>query len=46
MLTRVRVDHPKAWTTDSVRAKADIADTLRHAERAWLNQILHAVKAR
>ena len=45
MLPKTRIDHPNAWTTDSVRSKADITYKLSDAERSALDTALNAVKA-
>ena len=46
MLTNTKIDHPNAWTTDSVCSKSDIAYPLSEMELADLDQALRTVKAR
>ena len=46
MLPAARTGHPNAWTTDSVRSKADIAYTLSDAELSALDAALNAAKAK
>ena len=46
MLPKTRIDHPNAWTTESVRSKADIAYTLSKEELSALDTALNEVKSR
>ena len=46
MLPKIRIDHPNAWTTESVRSKADIAYTLSKEELSALDTALNEVKSR
>ncbi|MDB3945373.1 TauD/TfdA family dioxygenase [Gammaproteobacteria bacterium] len=46
MLTKTKIDHPNAWTTDSVCSKSDVAYSLSKTELADLDQALCAVKER
>ena len=46
MLSKTRIDHPNAWTTESVRSKADIAYTLSKEELSALDTALNEVKSR
>ena len=45
MLTKTKIDHPNAWTTDSVCSKSDVAYPLSKMELADLDQALCTVKA-
>ena len=46
MLPKTRIDHPNAWTTESVRSKADMAYTLSKEELSALDTALNEVKSR
>ena len=46
MLTKTKIDHPNAWTTDSVCSKSDVAYSLSKMELADLDQALRTVKER
>ena len=46
MLSKTRIDHPNAWTTESVRSKADMAYTLSKEELSALDTALNEVKSR
>ena len=46
MLPKTRIDHPNAWTTESVRSKADMAYTRSKEELSALDTALNEVKSR
>lgn len=46
MLPKTRIDHPNAWTTESVRSKADMAYTLSKEELSALDIALNEVKSK
>ena len=46
MLTQTIINHPNAWTTDSVRSKSDIKYSLSNAELSDLDNALNIVKER
>ena len=46
MLPKTRIDHPNAWTTESVRSKADMAYMLSKEELSALDTALNEVKSR
>ena len=46
MLPKIRIDHPNAWTTESVRSKADMAYTLSKEELSALDTALNEVKSK
>jgi hypothetical protein len=46
MLPKTRIDHPNAWTTESVGSKADMAYTLSKEELSALDTALNEVKSR
>jgi len=46
MLPKTRIDHPNAWTTESVRSKSDMAYTFSKEELSALDTALTEVKSR